>query len=90
METQKTGLDAIQGKLKIAFVFALVIPAIVAFIFTEMQWYPATIIAEYMADEKGYFSLKSVVLMNTGVLLLGELVILLIILAIKQLFFRKK
>jgi hypothetical protein len=37
---------------------ALGIPAVIAFIFTQMQWYPATYAIDWLTDEKGEFSFK--------------------------------
>lgn len=40
------------------------IPAIIAFIFTQMQWYPATYAIDWLTDEKGEFSFKLAVAIN--------------------------
>lgn len=43
---------------------ALAIPAVLAFIFTEMQWYPATYAIDWLTDDKGEFSFKLAVAIN--------------------------
>lgn len=90
MENKAPALNALPKKARILIIIAIVVPAVVAFIFTEMQWYPATIIIEKISDENGVFRMKHAILLNMAALMLGELAIILPILLIKKLFFNKK
>jgi hypothetical protein len=90
METKTPGLNSLPKKAKILIILAIGIPAVVALIFTEMQWYPATIIIEKLADEKGLFPMKRAILLNMAALMLCELAVILPVLVIKKLFFEKK
>lgn len=83
-------LNTLPKKARILIILAIAVPAIVAFIFTEMQWYPATIIIEKISDENGMFRMKSAILLNMGALMLGELAILLPVLLIKKIFSKQK
>ena len=87
---KKPGLDSLPKKAKLLIVLAIVVPAVVAYIFTEMQWYPATIMIEKLADENGLFRMKRAILFNMGALMICELAILVPVLIIKNLFFKKK
>lgn len=89
-ENETPALHTLPKKARIIIAAAIMVPAAVAFIFTQMQWYPATITIEWLTDETGYFPLKKAILINIGALLLAELVVVLFILLIKKLFFNKK
>lgn len=68
--------EAMQRLRKIVLI-VLGVPAAVAFVFTQMQWYPATIVIRKLADADGLFSMRRAVVYNWGILLLAELVLLL-------------
>jgi hypothetical protein len=89
MENKSGEPISIPKKAKVLIIVAILFPVVLGGIFTLLQWYPATIIIEKMADENGQFSLKSAILINSGILMLVELVVVLIVLLIKKVFFKK-
>lgn len=52
-----------------------VIPLVLSFLFTEMQWYPATYVIEWLADESGMFSFRFALVLNWVLFLIPVLVV---------------
>lgn len=48
----------VMARFKKILGITLGIPAVVSFIFTQIQWHPATYAIDWLTDEKGEFSFK--------------------------------
>lgn len=66
------------------------IPLIIAILFTEKQWPPATYAISWLTGKDGKFPEKTAILLNFVILLLGVLVIALVLLMFKKIFIRPK
>lgn len=66
----------IPEKFKLVALVILGLPMAVSYVFTTMQWYPATYVIDKLTDADGKFSLRSAVVINWAIMMLAELVLL--------------
>lgn len=51
------------------------VPLVLSYLFTEMQWYPATYVIEWLTDESGMFRFKTAVVLNWALFLIPVLIL---------------
>ena len=89
MENQKQALQ-LSPRFKQLLVAMLGIPMAVSFLFTWMQWYPATYVINRIVGEDGTFSFKMAVFYNWVLLVVPLFIVTVIVLVIFKTIQRRR